>query len=217
MGFLWGGKTKKCVKCKREIDAYAEKCPYCWSKQGDGFLEPIFARFGCLGGTIIIIITIIIMGVIDKKDSSGALTSGSTNYNSVVNEEPLYETIETTKYSDDNLPVISNNKIDYNDSREYDTKDVVKYDNESLPDITYGNNSGEKSHSEGFVNNDDVSISNNEVNNETINNIEEEERVVEETSESTLSKKEARQQKKEDRKSDRQRRKENSKKESDGE
>lgn len=119
--------------------------------------------------------------------------------------------------SDDNLPVISNNKIDYNVSGEYDTKDVVKYDNESLPDITYGNDSGEKSHSEGFVNNDDVSISNNEVNNETINNIEEEERVVEETSESTLSKKEARQQKKEDRKSDRQRRKENSKKERDGE
>ena len=211
MGFLWGGKTKKCEKCRREIDVYATKCPYCLSKQNELLF---FSRFGCLGGSIVIIVIIIILY---KLDSSGVITLGSTNYNSVVNEAPLYETIETTKYSDDNLPVISNNKIDYNDSREYDTKNVVKYDNESLPDITYGNDSGEKSHSEGFVNNDDVSISNNEVNNETINNIEEEERVVEETSKSTLSKKEARQQKKEDRKSDRQRRKENSKKESDGE
>jgi len=149
MGFLWGGKTKKCEKCRREIDVYATKCPYCLSKQNELLF---FSRFGCLGGSIVIIVII-----------------------------------------------------------------IIKYDNESLPDITYGNDSGEKSHSEGFVNNDDVSISNNEVNNETINNIEEEERVVEETSKSTLSKKEARQQKKEDRKSDRQRRKENSKKESDGE
>lgn len=49
MGFLWGSKTKKCCKCKMEIDADAKKCPYCLSKQtNNGTVYLLFLIFGVL-------------------------------------------------------------------------------------------------------------------------------------------------------------------------
>lgn len=92
MNSLTNHKTKKCPKCKMEIDKKATVCPHCRSKQG----------ISCSGALAFVIIAIFIIGIANNNSTQSSQSSQSgipaqtTAY--IPSREEYIEMCETIDY-----------------------------------------------------------------------------------------------------------------------